>query len=69
MGARQQQLIEELRAENELLRNEQATWEHTNRWQASEIERLRAALEKIEAGYGQRLSAAEIASMARQALR
>jgi uncharacterized small protein (DUF1192 family) len=31
-------------------------------------ERLRATLEKIEAGYGQRLSAAELASIARQAL-
>jgi hypothetical protein len=36
--------------------------------QQEEIGRLRAALEKIEAGYGQRLSAAELASMARQAL-
>jgi septal ring factor EnvC (AmiA/AmiB activator) len=35
----------------------------------AEIERLRAALEKIEAGYShQRLSAAELASIARQAL-
>jgi hypothetical protein len=34
----------------------------------AEIVRLRAALERIEAGYGQRLSAAELASMARQAL-
>jgi len=34
----------------------------------AEVERLRAALEKIEAGYGQRLSAAELASIARQTL-
>lgn len=33
-----------------------------------QIERLRAALEKIEAGYGDRLYAAELASIARQAL-
>jgi hypothetical protein len=33
-----------------------------------DIERLRAALERIEAGYSQRLSAAELASIARQAL-
>jgi len=33
-----------------------------------ENERLRAVLAKIEAGYEQRLSAAELASMARQAL-
>jgi hypothetical protein len=34
----------------------------------AENERLLTALEKIEAGYGQRLSAAELASIARQAL-
>ena len=33
-----------------------------------QIERLRAALEKTEAGYGDRLYAAELASIARQAL-
>jgi len=34
----------------------------------ADVKRLRTALEKIEAGYGQRLSAAELASIARQAL-
>lgn len=33
-----------LEIENTRLRNEQATWEHTNQWQASEIERLRTPI-------------------------
>jgi hypothetical protein len=41
--ARRTLALNEARAENQRLRNEQAAWEHTNQWQATEIDRLRTS--------------------------